>query len=172
MDGPRRIIKSFRVNTLEDLQLESASERISEPTGRCCLDSRSNKKAPPSSGASVSTRRQTSAAALRHYTFLSGLEILRVLSYVTRPLLRTLFFGKNSRDWALRFTGAAVDAFVWFDVELIGSLVNAVHGTDVDAASIQNTYARLSDYICHLGLRLVLLGTANRMLLGSCDAVK
>ncbi len=109
---------------------------------------------------------------MRHHTFLSGLEILCVLGYVTRPFFRTLFFGKNGCDWALRFTGAAVNALVWFDVELIGSLVNAVHGTDVDAAPIQNTYARLSDYIWHIGLRLVLLGTTDRMLPSSCDAVK
>ena len=34
MDGPRRIIKSFRVNALEDLQLESAAEHLSIPVGR------------------------------------------------------------------------------------------------------------------------------------------
>ncbi len=34
MDGPRRIIKTFRVNDLEDLQVESASDRIGEPVGR------------------------------------------------------------------------------------------------------------------------------------------
>src|SRR6184192_702383 len=49
---------------------------------------------------------------------------------------RNILFGKNRGDGTLRFTRAAVNAFVRMDVEHVRSLVDAIDRTDVDTGLV------------------------------------
>src|SRR5947207_1655492 len=67
------------------------------------------------------------------------------------PLVRGLVLGEDRLHRAHRLTRPAVDALVGMDEELRVALVDAVHGTDIDARLVLDASAGLNDHIRHLG---------------------
>jgi len=72
-----------------------------------------------------------------------------VLLREVRPLVRYVCIGEDRLNRALRLTGAAVDALVRMDVELILTLVDAVDGAHLDATRVFRLDAGLGDDIRH-----------------------
>src|SRR5215212_7807265 len=60
-----------------------------------------------------------------------------------------IFFRENCGDRAFRLTGAAVDAFIRMDVELLRTLINAVDGTDVNTRTVLRVYTGFSYDVGH-----------------------
>src|SRR5690606_27894657 len=74
-------------------------------------------------------------------------EVGAVLLDVVRPLGRDIGVREDRSDGALGLAGAAVDALVRMDVVLVLALIDAVDGTDLDAARVLRPDARLGDHI-------------------------
>src|SRR2546423_3302899 len=74
--------------------------------------------------------------ALRLTRRARTLEHVPVLRDVRLPLRRRVLFGKYCRDGAFRLAGAAVDALVRVDVQLVFPLVDAVHGAPIHTRSV------------------------------------
>src|SRR5215208_651176 len=80
-----------------------------------------------------------------------AVEYFFILLYEGYHVGRHVLFGKNRRHRALGLAGAAVDALVGMDVELVLALVDAVHGTDIHARAVLDPDACLDDHIRHCG---------------------
>src|SRR5690554_4304464 len=74
---------------------------------------------------------------------------LVVLVDVGGELRRHVYLGVDGVHGAGRHAGAAVDALVRVDVELIVRLVDALDGADVHAGRVLNADAGFSDYVSH-----------------------
>jgi hypothetical protein len=79
--------------------------------------------------------------ALEHFTI-----DLDVLLQVRRNVL----FGEDRRYRALRLARAAIDALVGMDVQLVRSLIDAVHGTYIYASAVLRILAGFSYDVRHL----------------------
>jgi hypothetical protein len=73
----------------------------------------------------------------------------RVFLDVVGPLRRHIGVREDRLNRALGFASSAVDALIGVNVELVVTLVDAVHGTDLDAAGVFGPDAGLSDDVCH-----------------------
>jgi hypothetical protein len=60
-----------------------------------------------------------------------------------------ILFGEDCRDRTLRLAGAAIDAFVGVDVELVLPFVDAIHRTHIHAGAVLHPNAGLDNYISH-----------------------
>src|SRR5262249_49109093 len=76
-------------------------------------------------------------------------ERLFVLGDVRLHVPRHILFRIDRVHRALRFTGAAVDALVRMDIELILGLVDAVHRTDIHTGAILDADTGFSDHVGH-----------------------
>src|SRR5687767_1489524 len=110
---------------------------------------------------SVTEKSQTAVWLFR----FGGLSVrsarrVRTLEYIAIDLNELLqirghvFLRENRRHRTLRLARTAVDALVRVNVELLGPLVDAVHGADIDARSILRVLAGFSDYVGHLLARI------------------
>src|SRR2546423_6714205 len=61
-----------------------------------------------------------------------------------------VLFRKNRRHRALWLAGAAIDAFVWMDVELVRALVDAIDRAHVDAGAVLGVLAGFGYDVRHL----------------------
>src|SRR5438093_8507369 len=91
--------------------------------------------------------------ALRLAGRARALEHVPILGDIRLPLRRRVFLRENRGDGALRLAGAAIDAFVRVDIQLILTLVDAVHGADIHARPILQIDAGLCDDVRHSGSR-------------------
>src|SRR5881409_2300905 len=91
--------------------------------------------------------------ALRLAGRARALEHVPILGDIGLPLRRRVFLRENRGDGALRLAGAAIDAFVRVDIQLILALVDAVHGADVHARPILHIDAGLCDDVRHSSSR-------------------
>jgi hypothetical protein len=74
---------------------------------------------------------------------------------VILPLFRDVFVAKDSFDRTGRLTGAAINAFVRIDIEMLDDVeirfvlarVNAIHRANVNTRRILGADTRLGDYI-------------------------
>jgi hypothetical protein len=103
--------------------------------------------------AALSASRQDDAAG-------GGLDFLEVVGVDLRvlgPLFGKILESENRRDRANGHAGAAVDALVGIDVELLRCLelrlvfsrVNAIDGANIDASAVFCSDARLGNYVSH-----------------------
>src|SRR5699024_5744514 len=76
-------------------------------------------------------------------------EEVHVGVVVLRPLLRHVVLVVDRLDRADRLAGPAVHALIGVDVEHPLALVDAVHGTFVDARLVLEVHTRLRDDVCH-----------------------
>ena len=88
-------------------------------------------------------------STLRSARWAVAVEDFFILLDVGRHVRRDILFGEDGRDRALRLACAAVDAFVGVDVELVLTLVDAVHWTDIDAGPVLDPDAGLDDHVSH-----------------------
>ncbi len=65
------------------------------------------------------------------------------------PPLGQVFFREDGRDGAGRYTGSTVDTLIGVDVELIASIVNALHWTNFLTASVFNPNTGLGYDVRH-----------------------
>src|SRR5438132_142650 len=87
---------------------------------------------------------------------------LGVLLGVACPFLRQIFQSENRRYRASRDAGAAVNAFIRVDVELLDTFkgrfilfgMNTVHRTDIHTGSVFCANARLGNNVSHIKLLL------------------
>src|SRR5438105_15112498 len=84
---------------------------------------------------------------------VGGLEHISVLRDVAFPLRRRVFLREDRRHRALRLAGTTIDALVGMNVELILSLVDAVHRAHIHAGAVFYTDARFGDDIGHSSSR-------------------
>ena len=80
------------------------------------------------------------------------LEIRGVDANERLPFLGQRVLGEDRLDRALGLARAAVDAFLGVDHKKAAGLVDAVHGTDVDAGLVLDVDAGLGDDVGHGGL--------------------
>jgi len=81
---------------------------------------------------------------------------------VACPFLRQIFQSEDRRYRASRYAGAAVDALVRIDVQLLNAFklrfilfgMNAVHRADIHTGSVFGTNARLGNNVSHIKLLL------------------
>jgi hypothetical protein len=63
---------------------------------------------------------------------------------------RHVFFREDRGDRALRLTGAAIDALVRVDIELLGSFIDAVDWTHIDTRAVLGIFAGFGYDVGHL----------------------
>jgi hypothetical protein len=79
-----------------------------------------------------------------------ALEYVAVDLDVLLQISRHVLFGKNRRHRTFRLAGPAIDALVGMDEQLLGTLVNAIHRTHVDARAILGVLAGFRYDVRHL----------------------
>src|SRR4051812_5777027 len=67
---------------------------------------------------------------------------------------RNILLGENRRHRTLGLTGAAIDALVRVDEELLIAFVNAIDWTHVDTRFVLHADAGFGDYVGHCSLTL------------------
>src|SRR5574341_1065668 len=77
------------------------------------------------------------------------LEVVVVLGDEALPLLRHVGFLEDGRHRTFGLAGAAVDAFLGLDIELVGPLIDAVHGAGIDAGAVDGADAGFGDDVGH-----------------------
>jgi hypothetical protein len=75
--------------------------------------------------------------------------VFSVLLDVARPFSGDVCIRKDGLHRAFGLTGAAVDAFIGMDIELILGLVDTIYRADLDAAGVFGLDARLGDDVGH-----------------------
>src|SRR5262249_8050188 len=107
----------------------------------------------------ISDRLTAHAVRLRHGPWLAlgspgwaiAVEDLAILLDEGGHIRRDVFLGENGRHRTLRLAGSAIDALVGMDVELILTLVDAIHGTHVHTGAVLDSNACLDNHVRHCG---------------------
>src|SRR5918992_373605 len=100
--------------------------------------------------ASVGQEEGGAAAPPSRYGLRSWLlEVVGGLGGVALHVLGDLILGVDGLDRALRLAGSAVDALLGVDHEVVARVVDAVHGTDLDAALVLGADARFRYDVGH-----------------------
>lgn len=85
---------------------------------------------------------------------VGSFEDISVERDITPQILRHIFFREDGRHGAFRLTGTTIYALIGVDKELIRTLVDAVHRTDINTSTVLHTDAGFSNYVGHFS-RLV-----------------
>jgi len=78
-----------------------------------------------------------------------ALEHVAVELHVLLHVRRYVFLGEDRRDRTFRLAGAAVDAFIGVDEQLLLALINAIDGAYVYARLVLHADARFGNYVRH-----------------------